>query len=63
MIFLYKLCTQLGLIARIFVVHVEDLGFRPDVLRGVAVAIDAPVHIQSVDFINPGHFVDLAMAG
>lgn len=62
MIFLYQLAPKLGLVRGVHVVDIEDLGLRPNVLLRLPVAIDAPVHVQSIHAIHKRHFVHLPMA-
>src|SRR5687767_7239055 len=47
---------------RRLVSHREDLAARPYVVLGVAMAIDAPVHLQGVLLECQRHLVDAAVA-
>lgn len=57
-----ELCAQAFLVGWILVVHVKDLVARADVLGGVTVAIEAPLHIQRFSFPHQGHLIDLTVA-
>ncbi len=52
---------SLGIDVGVLPLHIEYLGLRPDKLLRVAVARDAPFHLQRVFLINGGHVVDLAV--
>src|SRR5687768_3124193 len=43
--------------------HVEDLFTRPDVLLGIAMAVQAPLHGQRRGLVDEIHPVDAAVAG
>src|SRR5579885_3545609 len=45
-VLLDELPADLGLVGRRLPGHVEDLVARPDVARGVHVAVDAPAHLE-----------------
>src|SRR5690242_15470628 len=43
--------------------HVEDFLARPDLLLGIAMALDAPLHRQRRGLVDEVHLVDAAVAG
>ena len=51
------------LLARLLVAHVEHLIARPQFLCRIAVAVDAPLHLQRRMVERQGHAVDSSMAG
>ena len=57
-----ELRPQAFLVGWRLVIHVKDLVARADVLGGIAVAIEAPLHIQGFGFPHQGHLIDLAVA-
>ena len=57
-VLLHELWSQLGLVRRIFVVDIEDFRLRPDELRRIAVAVQTPVHVESIDLEHEWHLVD-----
>jgi hypothetical protein len=48
---------------RRFVGHVEHFRARANVALGMAMAVDAPAHIESVDFKSQRHLIDAAVTG
>ena len=58
-----ELRPQAFLVGWILVVHVKDLVAWADVLGGIAVAIETPLHIQGFGFPHQGHLIDWAVAG
>jgi hypothetical protein len=61
-ILLYKLGAQFGLVVRIYVINIEHFGSWPDIFGRIAMAVHAPIHIQSVYAVHQWHFVDFAVA-
>ena len=62
LVFLGQLFPDLFLICGGFPIHVENLVFRANVLRGITVAIEAPLHRQRRGLKNQRHLVDRAVA-
>ena len=62
-VFLNKLAAKFFLIGRRLIGHVEHLIAWPDILLGIAVTVDAPVHVKGIFFVHQGHLVHAAMAG
>src|ERR1700722_14232685 len=62
-VFLHQLAAQFFLIGRRFISHVEHLVARANILLGIAVTVNAPVHVKRVFFVHQGHLVHPAMAG
>src|ERR1700722_14665278 len=62
-VFLNQLSAKFFLIGRCFISHVKDLIAGANVLLGIAVTVDAPVHVERIFFVHQGHLVDAAMAG
>jgi hypothetical protein len=48
----YQLLSQFHLIGRVLIVDVENLRLWPDKTFGLSMAVEAPIHVQSVDFIS-----------
>jgi len=57
-----QLFADFFLICGGFPIHVENLVFRANVLRGITVAIEAPLHRQRRGLKNQRHLVDRAVA-
>src|SRR5262249_44541394 len=55
--------SELALIRRRDVVHAEHRGPRPHVALRIAMAVDAPLHLQRFLLPHQGHPVDLSVAG
>src|SRR6185503_3515945 len=45
------------------VVHGEDFAARPHVLLGVAVAVEAPLHLKGLHLPHERHLIDAPVAG
>jgi hypothetical protein len=58
----HKLLSDRLLISRRAILHVKNLVPRPDLLFGMPVAFDAPLHPQAVLLPNQRHLVDAAVA-
>src|SRR5215472_13366515 len=63
LIFLDELAPKLFLIRWRFVRHVENLVARAYVFFGIAVTVDAPVHVQRIFLVHERHQVYAAVAG
>src|SRR5579859_641824 len=63
LVFLYQARPQLRLAVRILVGDVEHLIPRPNILRRIAMALDAPLHIKRVHFVHQRHPVHPAVTG
>ena len=57
-----ELRAQAFLVGWVLVVHIKDLVSRADVLGGIAMAIEAPLHIQRFGFPHQGHLIYLTVA-
>src|ERR1700722_9293185 len=62
-VFLNQLSAKFFLIGRCFISHVKDLIARANVLFGIAVTVDAPVHVKRVFLVHQRHLLDVPMAG
>src|ERR1035438_2925319 len=62
-ILLDELFSELFLVGRRLISHAEHLVARAYVLLGIAVTIDAPVHVQRVFFVRERHLVHAAVTG
>ena len=61
-VFLHQPLAETGIVGRPLPGHVEDLVARPDVFRRVAMAVEAPLHLQRRLLIHQRHLVDPAVA-
>jgi hypothetical protein len=62
-VFLLKIDPLVRRQISILPLHVEDLGFRADILLRLAVASEAPFHLERIFLVNGWHIVDLPMTG
>ena len=58
-----KLAPERKLIRRVLVIDVEHLGPGPDVLSGIAVTVDTPIHVEVVHTESQRHLVHLPVTG
>jgi hypothetical protein len=63
LVFLNQVRSQLQLVVRVLVGDVENLIPRPDILRRIAVTLNAPLHVKRIDFIHQRHPVNSAVTG
>ena len=61
-VFCRELLAEFLLIRRRFPIHVEDLISRTQILFGIAVAVQAPLHIQRRSLEHQRHLVDRTVA-
>ena len=63
LVFAHQLRAEVGLRRRRHVAHRRDLIAGPDVLSGIAVTIQAPLHLERFLLDHQRHLVDAAVAG
>src|SRR5689334_13562468 len=61
-VFLHELSSELFLVRRRFISHVEDLIARPEKLLRIAMTLDTPVHVERVRLVRERHQVDSSVA-
>src|SRR5207245_7556521 len=61
LVFLHEPLADPEVVRGTLVRHVEDLIFRPHVLRWIAMALQAPAHLKAVLLIHERHAVDASV--
>ena len=61
-VFFHELCAKFDLIRRYLIIWIEDFRFRAHIFCRLAVAIQAPGHVESLGAPRQRHLRDLAMA-
>ena len=62
-VLLLQACSEIELIRRRLVRHVEDLISRAQVLLWRPMAVKAPLHLKRLGLVHQRHLVDRAVAG